>query len=30
MKAARLDRPEGHANVARWHAEVSARPSAQA
>jgi len=30
MKAARLGLPEGVANVARWHAEVSARPSAAA
>jgi glutathione S-transferase len=30
MKAARLERPEGLTNVARWHREVSARPSAQA
>jgi glutathione S-transferase len=30
MRAARLDRPPGLDNVARWHAEVSARPSAAA
>jgi glutathione S-transferase len=30
MKAAQLERPEGLANVARWHSEVSGRPSAQA
>jgi glutathione S-transferase len=30
MKAARLDRPEGLTHVARWHRQVSARPSAQA
>lgn len=30
MRAARLDRPDGLTNVARWHQQVSARPSAQA
>jgi len=30
MKPARLDWRRGHANVARWHAKVSARPSAEA
>jgi glutathione S-transferase len=30
MRAARLKRPPGLDNVARWHAEVSARPSAAA
>jgi glutathione S-transferase len=30
MKAARLEKPEGLTNVARWHAEVSERPSSQA
>ncbi len=30
MKAARVQRPEGLANVARWHGEVSARASAGA
>jgi len=30
MKPARLEWREGRANVARWHAEVSARPSAEA
>ena len=30
MKPARLEWREGHPNVARWHAEVSARPSAAA
>jgi glutathione S-transferase len=30
MRLARVKRPEGLAHVDRWHAEVSARPSAQA
>ena len=30
MKPARLEWREGHPNVERWHAEVSARPSAEA
>ncbi len=30
MRVARLDRPQGLAGVARWHREVSSRPSAQA
>jgi glutathione S-transferase len=30
MKPARIERPEGLNNLARWHAEVSARPSAKA
>lgn len=30
MRAARLDWPQGIANVARWHGEVSARPSSEA
>jgi len=30
MKPARIERPEGLANVARWYGEVSARPSAAA
>jgi glutathione S-transferase len=30
MKPARLERPQGLANLARWYAQVSARPSAQA
>jgi len=30
MKAARLERPPALANVARWHREVSSRPSAAA
>jgi glutathione S-transferase len=30
MKPARLTVPEGAANVKRWHATVSARPSAKA
>jgi glutathione S-transferase len=30
MKPARLEWREGHPNVGRWHAEVSARPSAEA
>jgi len=30
MKPARLDMPAGLDNVARWHKEVSARPSAAA
>ena len=30
MRAARLRRPEGLANLERWHREVSARPSAGA
>ncbi len=30
MKPARLPRPEGLANLDRWHAEVSSRPSAKA
>ena len=30
MRAARLRRPEGLANLERWHREVSARPSAAA
>ena len=30
MKPARLEWRRGHANVVRWHAEVSARPSAEA
>jgi glutathione S-transferase len=30
MKPARVDRPEGLANLERWYAEVSARPSAKA
>jgi glutathione S-transferase len=30
MKPARLAMPEGAANVKRWHAAVSARPSAKA
>jgi glutathione S-transferase len=30
MKPARLEWREGHANVARWHDEVSGRPSAKA
>jgi hypothetical protein len=30
MKPARLAMPEGVANVKRWHAAVSARPSAGA
>ena len=30
MKPARMQRPEGLRNLARWHAEVSARPSAKA
>jgi glutathione S-transferase len=30
MKPARVQRPEGLANVERWYAEVSARPSAKA
>jgi glutathione S-transferase len=29
-KPARVERPEGLKNLARWHAEVSARPSAKA
>jgi glutathione S-transferase len=29
-RAARVQRPEGLANLARWHEEVSARPSAKA
>jgi glutathione S-transferase len=30
MKPERLGKPEGYSNVARWHREVSARPSAKA
>lgn len=30
MKVARIERPAGLANLARWHAEVAARPSAKA
>ena len=30
MKPAKLAVPDGMANIKRWHAEVSARPSAQA
>ncbi|MGD9783619.1 MAG: glutathione S-transferase family protein [Hyphomicrobiaceae bacterium] len=30
MKPARIDRPTGYANVARWHEAVAARPSAAA
>jgi glutathione S-transferase len=30
MKPARVQRPEGLKNLARWHEEVSARPSAKA
>jgi glutathione S-transferase len=30
MKPARIPRPEGLANLDRWHAEVSSRPSAKA
>jgi glutathione S-transferase len=30
MKPARIERPEGLKNLARWHEEVSARPSAKA
>jgi glutathione S-transferase len=30
MKPAKLSVPEGFANLKRWHAEVAARPSAQA
>ncbi len=30
MRPARLGRPDGFANVTRWHREVSARPSAMA
>ncbi len=30
MKPARLEWREGHPNIERWHAEVSARPSAEA
>ena len=30
MKPARIQRPEGLKNLARWHAEVSERPSARA
>jgi len=30
MKPARLERPQSLANLARWYAQVSARPSAQA
>ncbi len=30
MRAARIPRPEGLANLERWYAEVSARPSAKA
>jgi glutathione S-transferase len=30
MRPARIERPEGLNNLARWHAEVSARPSAKA
>lgn len=30
MKPAKLERPADLANIARWHAEVSARPSAKA
>ena len=30
MKPARIPRPDGLANLARWHEEVSARPSARA
>ena len=30
MKPAKLAMPEGFTNVLRWHAEVSARPSAKA
>jgi glutathione S-transferase len=30
LKPAKLAVPDGMANVKRWHAEVSARPSAQA
>jgi glutathione S-transferase len=30
MKPARLGKPEGFANVMRWHEQVSARPSARA
>ena len=30
MKPARLTMPEGASNVKRWHAAVSARPSARA
>jgi glutathione S-transferase len=30
MRPARIERPESLKNVARWHAEVSARPSAKA
>jgi glutathione S-transferase len=29
-RVARIQRSEGHKNLARWHAEVSARPSAKA
>jgi len=29
-RVARIQRSEGHTNLARWHAEVSARPSAKA
>jgi hypothetical protein len=30
MKPARIDMPESLVNLHRWHAQVSARPSAQA
>jgi glutathione S-transferase len=30
MKPAKLTMPEGLTNVLRWHAEISARPSARA
>jgi glutathione S-transferase len=30
MKPARLERPQSLPNLARWHAQVSTRPSAQA
>ena len=29
-RPARVERPQGLANLARWHEEVSARPSAKA
>ena len=29
MKPAKLELPHGHGNIRRWHAEVSARPSAK-